>query len=272
MAKGHKKRQHLTSNSEGASPSKVKNHAKSFKKHKHQQILDSDDNMDVDDQNRDSDLRSKAKKLKPPVKVHPLAKNLVDHRKQMRRLELTLFPTTRTTERDGWKCLGKTGTAVLYKLFQDWENDYSPQEYKISSRLVSMQFFGHPCDRPKDICARPFILNWTTENRKAPSKYKDESRPIFCVEYQCLGGCNAEAPESEESAAEEDQDEDVSDENEENRREAMGVDQQIEKKGVVKKASQKTGSCPQKVKIHIEVLTDDLSNTYVWQLFVHHQT
>ncbi|EDR10724.1 uncharacterized protein LACBIDRAFT_315425 [Laccaria bicolor S238N-H82] len=205
MAKGHKKRQ-------------------SFKKHKHQQILDSDDNMDIDDQNHDSDLQSKAKKLKPPVKptckkpgrpsktdqkartdpipddqdniatsqfLRPVtppnkagkkdttANQYTPQTAQMVQFsmqtsiwqipvvaesvrqprhgtadssEMRPLNMIKQRERDGWKCLGKTGTAVLYKLFQDWENGYSPQEYKISSRLVSMQFFGHPCDRPKEIC------------------------------------------------------------------------------------------------------------------------
>lgn len=121
-----------------------------------------------------------------------------------------------------------------------------------------MQFFGHPCDRPKDIRARPFILNWETENRKVPSKYKDVSRPIFRVEYQCLGQCNTEAPESgqDTSDSEQDLDED-GDDNNQDKKEARGLDQLILEKGNPKarhpnlKTKNDSRFCPYKVKIHV---------------------
>ncbi|CAA7266304.1 unnamed protein product [Cyclocybe aegerita] len=183
-------------------------------------------------------------------------------------------PLNRLTrlEKDVWTCLGTTPTANVYRLFQDFENDYSPQEYKISSGLISMQFFGHPCDRPKDIRARSFLLERATQDRKVPSKYKDKSRPVFRVEYQCLGSCNAEAPpaESDEDVSEEEEEEEE-DESENNQEESKGVDKQLRGKCVRKKQSPKASSCPRKVKIHVEVMTNDLSNAMVWQQFVHHK-
>ncbi|CAA7270727.1 unnamed protein product [Cyclocybe aegerita] len=165
-------------------------------------------------------------------------------------------PLNRLTrlEKDGWTCLGTTPTANVYRLFQDFENDYSPQEYKISSGLISMQFFGHPCDRPKDIRARSFLLEWATQDRKVPSN------------------CNAEAPpaESDEDVSEEEEEEEEDesnseDESENNQEESKGVDKQLRGKCVRKKQSPKASSCPRKVKIHVEVMTNDLSNAMVWQ-------
>jgi hypothetical protein len=94
-----------------------------------------------------------------------------------------------------------------------------------------MQFFGHPCGRPKDICAHLFILSWETENHKVPSKYKvykDISQPIFHVEYQCLGQCNTEALESGQDTSDSEQnlDED-GDNNNQDKKEAHGLDQLI---------------------------------------------
>ena len=129
-----------------------------------------------------------------------------------------------------------------------------------------MQFLGHPCDRPKDIRARPFILTWATENRKVPLKYKDASRPIFRVEYQCLGKCDAEAPEIEKSSSEDqttnsnnslDNNTQAnlsdSDSDKEDKETAKGVDQQIQEKSIYKivKNVNNTGNCPRKVKIHV---------------------
>lgn len=179
--------------------------------------------------------------------------------------------------KDGWKQLGRTDTAVLYKLFEQWvmclllissthtdilvkENDYSPQEYKISSGLVAMSFFGHPCDRPKDIRARPFILSWITENRKAPEQYKDSECPILRVEYRCLGACNVEASNSEDS---ESADEDKADnplsnhgddsESDDGKVKSQGIDIDIRKNGIAKSLKGKGGgiTCPRKVKIHV---------------------
>ncbi|KAJ3505246.1 hypothetical protein NLJ89_g7517 [Agrocybe chaxingu] len=127
-------------------------------------------------------------------------------------------------EKDGWTCLGTTPTANVYKLFQDFENDYSPQEYKISSGLISMQFF----ESDEDV--------------------------------------------SEEEEEEEEEDESNSeDESKNNQEGSKGVDKQLRGKCVRKKQSPKASSCPRKVKIHVEVMTNDLSNAMVWQQFVHHK-
>ena len=134
-----------------------------------------------------------------------------------------------------------------------------------------MQFFGHPCDQPKDICARPFILDWATEDCKLPSKYRDVARPVFRVEYQCLGGCNTKnsnASEDDEDkdnsdSGSEDEDVDVDDddddddenengnENKKSRREARGIDEKIKEKSIAKKRGPKNSRCPHKVKIHV---------------------
>lgn len=119
-----------------------------------------------------------------------------------------------------------------------------------------MQFFGHPCDRPKDIRARSFILSWITEDRKVPLKYKDQPRPIFRVEYQCLGGCNIEAPELDKYTSEEDHNEDTdddsnNDDDKRSKKEARGVDQEIKAKGIEKEGARGGSGCPRKVKIHV---------------------
>lgn len=52
-----------------------------------------------------------------------------------------------------------------------------------------MIHLGNPCDRPKDIRARKWILAWNTEDRNVPPKLAGKKRPVYRVVLHCSGHC-----------------------------------------------------------------------------------
>ncbi|THU77630.1 hypothetical protein K435DRAFT_812274 [Dendrothele bispora CBS 962.96] len=79
-----------------------------------------------------------------------------------------------------WKKLGSIHTTEAWRFFDETENDYSPRDYNIAEELVDIRYNGHPCDRPKDIRARSFILEWKTKNREVPPELSgNNARPVF---------------------------------------------------------------------------------------------
>ncbi|KAJ7678128.1 hypothetical protein DFH06DRAFT_1167938 [Mycena polygramma] len=99
------------------------------------------------------------------------------------------------SETKGWKRLGSSHTTEVYKTFEDWHNDYNNHGYEVADNLVEVKLLGHPVDRPKDIRARPFLLQWITPDREAPKDFSEEPRPVFRAIYRCRGNCNDLPPE-----------------------------------------------------------------------------
>lgn len=148
---------------------------------------------DGDDTDSDDDLATYKKKKKKKGKKstgEARALNAVDH------------------TRPGWQKLGTSSTAEIFRVFEDYvrnftfyffslahlslssqRNDYTPREYQMADKLVAQQLLGHPCDRPKDIRARPFILSWINDTRSTPARYIKDPRPVFRVVMKCIGNC-----------------------------------------------------------------------------------
>ncbi|KAF9525918.1 hypothetical protein CPB83DRAFT_513020 [Crepidotus variabilis] len=119
--------------------------------------------------------------VQPPIyeiDVSPDQKQQSRHRSGNSTLQ-TLNKIKHSSE-DGWTLLGKCRTEQLCWQFDKWKNDYSPQTYDVCDQLVVIQFLGHPCDRPKDICARPFLIQWDrTLDRKIIKTLSKKSKPIY---------------------------------------------------------------------------------------------
>ncbi|KAJ7717489.1 hypothetical protein DFH07DRAFT_709716, partial [Mycena maculata] len=100
----------------------------------------------------------------------------------------------------GWKRLGSSHTTEIYETFEHWRNDYSPHEYDTAKDLVAVKHLGHPVDRPMDIRARPFILQWITPDRDPPKSLSANPRPVFRAEYRCVGNCSDLPPSDHDSS------------------------------------------------------------------------
>ncbi|KAJ7836095.1 hypothetical protein B0H13DRAFT_1913301 [Mycena leptocephala] len=111
------------------------------------------------------DWDNKSKNRKPKRKARPL--NRVDHKTK------------------GWQRLGSSHTTEVYKTFEQWCN-YNSHDYETADDLV--KHLGHPVDRPKDIRARPFILQWITPDRDVPKALSDDPRPVFRAVYSAPAG------------------------------------------------------------------------------------
>jgi hypothetical protein len=145
---------------------------------------------DWDSSSETDDWDNKSKNRKPKRKARPL--NRVDHKTK------------------GWQRLGSSHTTEVYKTFEQWVrcqtevlnaflvlilsilqcNDYNSHDYETADDLVEVKHLGHPVDRPKDIRARPFILQWITPDRDVPKALSDDPRPIFRAVYRCSGNCS----------------------------------------------------------------------------------
>ncbi|KAJ7034944.1 hypothetical protein C8F04DRAFT_1182658 [Mycena alexandri] len=89
----------------------------------------------------------------------------------------------------GWVNAGSCHTTKAYQLFEDWKNDYSPENY-FQPRSINIIHASDPADRKKDIRARPFTLCWNTPDFRAPEGVPtDTPVPIFRILYSCLGHC-----------------------------------------------------------------------------------
>ncbi|KAJ7938791.1 hypothetical protein B0H13DRAFT_2301435 [Mycena leptocephala] len=112
------------------------------------------------------DWDNKSKNRQPKRKARPL--NRVDHKTK------------------GWQRLGSSHRTEVYKTFEQWCNTYNSHDYETADDLV--KHLGHPVDRPKDIRARPFILQWITPDRDVPKALSDDPRPVFRAVYSAPAG------------------------------------------------------------------------------------
>ncbi|KAF8969307.1 hypothetical protein BDZ97DRAFT_1915276 [Flammula alnicola] len=179
----------------------------------------------------------------------------------------------------GWENLGECDTTQLFKEFELWKNDYSPHKYDIADSLVNIQYFGHPCDRPKDIRARPFVLEWITDNRKAPKKFKGKPVPVYRATYHCLGNCeygesvNNKRVDGTDSSDPSDSETSESSDLDKNAADDGGIDKKLNSASVPKRRPlSKKVKCPNSVKIHVEVFSDNLSKAIVYQQNQHRPT
>ncbi|KAJ7154257.1 hypothetical protein C8R46DRAFT_891358 [Mycena filopes] len=107
---------------------------------------------------------------------------------QSKQPRLTLNRIRRRPE-DGWEEVGNAESTKIFKVFEDWANDYHPHDY-LTAHAVKLQHFGHPLDRPKDIRARPFIISWDTEDGNPPEALDiTKDAPVFRVCLRCADNC-----------------------------------------------------------------------------------
>ncbi|KAJ7732124.1 hypothetical protein B0H16DRAFT_180072, partial [Mycena metata] len=159
----------------------------------------------------------------------------------------------------GWRRIGSSHTAEIYKTFEGWHNDYAPHGYETADNLVDVKHVGHPVDRPRDIRARPFIVQWITPDRDVPQQFSNDPRPVFRVEYRCSGNCGDVAPSDEDSQNHSDSD-----------RAPVKEHQDLPVKNSKKRYQKRT--CPQTVVIHVEVYSDDLSKAVIYRRGTHWET
>ncbi|KAJ7476115.1 hypothetical protein FB451DRAFT_1397463 [Mycena latifolia] len=90
-------------------------------------------------------------------------------------------------ESDGWVSAGDCLMVDTYKKFESWKNDYHPK-YSPLEPSVKMIQLGNPCDRPRDIRARKWILAWDTPDHNPPS-YLVGKKVVMRYTYHCTGHC-----------------------------------------------------------------------------------
>ncbi|KAJ7184714.1 hypothetical protein C8R46DRAFT_865613, partial [Mycena filopes] len=181
-----------------------------------------------------------------------------DGPKQRKRKPRALNRTKHSRE-SGWRRVGSSHTTEIFQTFEQWRNDYTPHVYETADDLVEVRHLGHPVDRPMDIRARPFIVRWITPDHNAPKAYSGDARPVFRTEYRCRGNCSDIAPSDNGS-----EDSDVQSESDHNRRPS--------KSNTKQKKNYKKRTCPQKVVIHVEVYSNDLSKAVIYQRGNHWET
>ncbi|KAJ7140880.1 hypothetical protein C8R44DRAFT_726592 [Mycena epipterygia] len=162
----------------------------------------------------------------------------------------------------GWKRLGSSHTTEIYETFEQWRNDYSPHVYETAEDLVEVKHLGHPVDRPMDIRARAFILQWITPDCDVPKEFAADPRPVFRTQYRCRGNCSDLPPS----------DDDQSDgyESDAHKKDTPAMDNEAfdsDSDGDGKKRRKRR--CPQKVILHIEVYSNNLSKAIVYQRNTH---
>ncbi|KAJ7735804.1 hypothetical protein B0H16DRAFT_1253583, partial [Mycena metata] len=177
-----------------------------------------------------------------------------------RRRKARALNRTKHSKTDGWTRVGSSHTSEVYQTFEQWHNDYTPHAYETADNLVEVKHLGHPVDRPRDIRARPFIIQWITPDRDAPKEFMDDPRPVFRVEYRCNGSCG-DAPAS---------DQDSENPSDLEHRDMPPAKESL--KGKNGKKKYKKATCPQNVTLHVEVYSDDLSKAVVYQRNTHWET
>ncbi|KAJ7035322.1 hypothetical protein C8F04DRAFT_955209 [Mycena alexandri] len=160
--------------------------------------------------------------------------------------------------KSGWRRVGSSHTAEIFKTFEGWYNDYTPHGYETAENLVEVKHLGHPVDRPRDIRARPFIVQWITPDRDVPQQFSNDPRPVFRVEYRCSGSCG-DVPPSDDSQNLSDSD-----------HAPVKEHKDLRAKNGKKKYQKRT--CPQAVVIHVEVYSNDLSKAVIYQRGTHWET
>ncbi|KAJ6602246.1 hypothetical protein B0H10DRAFT_1751410, partial [Mycena sp. CBHHK59/15] len=167
------------------------------------------------------------------------------------------------TKEAGWRRLGSSHSAEIFRTFEDWRNDYTPHGYETAKDLVEVKHLGHPVDRPMDIRARPFILQWITPDRDVPKAFSADHRPVFRAEYRCQGNCSDLPPSDDDDA----RPEQSKQSNKDTKVTAETSESDSDSDGGGKKYKKRR--CPQNVVLHIEVLSNDLSKAIIYQRHTH---
>ncbi|KAJ7811018.1 hypothetical protein B0H13DRAFT_1542403, partial [Mycena leptocephala] len=218
-------------------------------------------------QRRDDELPlDLAQASSPPSTLHPMPETPVKKTKDRKTAKSSIAKFTPKTARSGWQRLGSSHTTEVYKTFEQWCNDYNSHDYETADDLVEVKHLGHPVDRPKDIRARPFILQWITPDRDVPKALSDDPHPVFRAVYRCSGNCS-DLPLSQNDNS---SDDDRSDEPLP-RANWKGSKKQAEELDSDGDTKRQTRACPQKVIIHVEVLSDNLSKAIIYQQHTHRE-
>ncbi|KZP15732.1 hypothetical protein FIBSPDRAFT_958571 [Athelia psychrophila] len=200
----------------------------------------------------DDDTDTSVEDSDPPARARPHTKlNNISHQQSK-----------------GWTKVGVCHTMELHRKFDELKlmsllqhNDFTPHKYETAEGFVERQSFGHPVNRPQDLRARPFIVKWTTPDGHPPSKYKTGSRPVMRVYYNCTGNCNYTDSTSSSDDTESDEAEETGSSDKEDKPQA-GIFSTAKKVG-------RGGKCKGNVQLHVEVMSNDLSEAIIWQRHSH---
>ncbi|KAJ7121118.1 hypothetical protein C8R44DRAFT_736802 [Mycena epipterygia] len=189
--------------------------------------------------------------LKPQKKRKPRALNRVQHSKEA-----------------GWRRVGSSQTAEIFKTFEQWRNDYGPHGYEAADNLVEVKHLGHPVDRPRDIRARPFFIQWITPDCEAPKQFSRDPRPVFRTEYRCNGNCSDVPPSnSDDQSYDSDGYREHRSHSKRNGKHTTKVTAEEYDSDGEKKYKKRR--CPHDVVLHVEVYSNDLSKAVIFQRFTH---
>ncbi|KAJ7454880.1 hypothetical protein FB451DRAFT_1184708 [Mycena latifolia] len=149
-------------------------------------------------------------------------------------------------------------------------NDYGPHGYETAEELVEVKHFGHPVDRPMDIRAQPFILRWITPDCEAPEALSNNPRPVYRAYFKCLGNCS-DLPPLDDDQSEDSDTPPLPDKSkpEKSKKKPVQSDSDSDDSDG-KKGTRRT--CPQKVILHIEVYSNNLSKAIIYRQKTHWET
>ncbi|KAJ7672052.1 hypothetical protein B0H14DRAFT_3069798 [Mycena olivaceomarginata] len=99
-----------------------------------------------------------------------------------------------------WFAAGSCLTSQVHKKFEEWKNDFQPKHYSRAASTTLIHL-GNPCDRPKDIRARKWILAWATPDLEPPPELVNTKRPVYCAVYHCSGNCRHGSSEEDEGGS-----------------------------------------------------------------------
>ncbi|KAJ7185884.1 hypothetical protein C8R46DRAFT_1207993 [Mycena filopes] len=180
---------------------------------------------------------------------------------------------------DGWKLIKTLPVEDLAPWFDDQNNDFNPYEMSppqdglLENRAVEVRWIGHPGDSPRDPRARQCIIRWN-EPRPAPevlARAIERQQPVVRWDLRCAGvhefdfGDAGDEAEPEEAhlvenntvrggrSAEDGSDSSAS---------------EAGKSGAPAKIK-RWHQCSTLVKLHCEVLPDDITVVHIWQQHEH---
>ncbi|KAG8994181.1 hypothetical protein FRB94_010074 [Tulasnella sp. JGI-2019a] len=169
--------------------------------------------------------------------------------------------------KDGWEDLGRVPTHSVWRIFDREKNDYFLPSYDQDTR-IRLNYSGHPGDRARDVRARPFQVEWMTSGHMAPQDCLKHPRPVFRASYFCNGVHEAGGVEIEGAMAEDNGRCNCESSNEDNHKCENGEDvghKCGEGQSEGRKLGPKRDCCPQRAKLFVEVMSDDLSHARVWR-------
>ncbi|KZV90368.1 hypothetical protein EXIGLDRAFT_837845 [Exidia glandulosa HHB12029] len=164
-----------------------------------------------------------------------------------------------------WRPAKRIPTAKFWKHYDSLMNDFGVPVYAQSTD-INVHYHGHPLDRPRDIRARPFFVEWATPNRKAP-KGLEKPVPVLRITMNCTGSCELvdsgdEGNGGKEEMGEPEVDEDEADSGDgsDSGDESQDPDEKKDPAPTARKGRKK---CLYNALLSVEVMSDDLATAIV---------